>query len=189
MVSLGSSLSVQSFSRVGSYLSVAGESRLSGGGELRGNWVVPSGSTLTISGTLDILDIGDLQCEEGVSNTLCASTSDARLKKDVETLESYLEQTTFRLGADLSSVSAIEAVTRKLNPVKYRFKNKKKFGDYSYFGFIAQDLETALPELVRRKSNGELGLVYQNFAAILVAAVKDIYSRLDDSANVRRDAP
>lgn len=86
--------------------------------------------------------------------------SDERLKKDVEPIRSSLE------------------IINKLRGVRFRFRSTGK----ESLGFIAQEVEPVLPEIVRNSKHpdGPLfkSLNYESFTAILTEGVKDFLNIL-----------
>lgn len=103
------------------------------------------------------------------------TTSDARLKRDVEELEAPL-------GLDL---------IRALRPVGFRWKDAAH-GTRRHWGFIAQEVERAVGDdaaVVSRPEaeGGEYGLEYAGIIAPLVLAVQQLQERCDDLARRLRD--
>ena len=93
-----------------------------------------------------------------------SSTSDIRIKKDVETLTS---------GLDLVD---------QLRPVKYRYTQDDAERTLR-IGFIAQEVRDLIPELVNSRStedfpDGLLGLSLESFVPFLVNAIKDLSTEL-----------
>ena len=85
-------------------------------------------------------------------------SSDIRLKTDIKTLNNSLEK------------------IKKLNPVSFAWK---KDGVLSQ-GFIAQEVEWVLPELVKTNSETNLKSVqYANLTAILVAGMKEQQAQIE----------
>ena len=99
-----------------------------------------------------------------------ASSSDARLKKDVQTIEGALDK------------------VLKLRGVSYYWKNRDEMAaakgvaadslDYGYddqkhIGVIAQELEDVFPELVSTASDGFKSVEYSTLAPILIEAIKE----------------
>lgn len=81
-------------------------------------------------------------------------TSDKRLKTNVEPLKN-----------SLNKVMQLQGVSYnwKADP-----KNKKRM-----IGFLAQDVEKVIPEVVTEKDNGYKGLKYGHLTAILLEAIKE----------------
>ena len=98
------------------------------------------------------------------------TTSDGRLKKDVQTLDGALDK------------------VLKLRGVSYYWKNKEEMAaakgvsadklDYGYdskkhIGVIAQELEQEFPELVHTSADGFKSVEYSTLAPILIEAIKE----------------
>jgi len=65
----------------------------------------------------------------------------------------------------------------KLNPVTYRWKDKKD--DYIHSGFIAQEVQELFPELVREDRDGFLSLSYGKMSVLAIAGVQNLYYRVE----------
>jgi len=95
------------------------------------------------------------------SNAITAASflysSDARLKKDVKTLDNAL-----------AKVQALEGVSF----------NWKSNGE-AEIGLIAQDVEKVLPELVVTGDNGYKAVKYGNLVSLLIEAVKEQQAEID----------
>lgn len=90
-------------------------------------------------------------------------TSDRRMKTGIEALKSPLE------------------TVRLLNGVSYKMR-ADEFPEYNFgagrqLGFIAQDLQEVLPELVAERENGFLAVNYDGVIPVLVEAVKELDTR------------
>ena len=111
---------------------------------------------------------GNLNVEGGVLCSLgTACNSDIRWKKEIKTIGQGLEKIT------------------ELRGVEYQWK-KDKFPDKNFeegnqIGFIAQEVQAVIPELVRTDSEGFKSLDYARLTAVLVEAVKDLKQQLDTS--------
>ncbi len=95
--------------------------------------------------------------------------SDRRMKDGVEGLESSLE------------------VIRKLNGVSYEMRSEA-FPSYHFqsgrqLGFIAQDVQSVLPELVLEQEDGYLAVNYDGVIPVLVEAVKELDERQESQSN------
>lgn len=88
------------------------------------------------------------------------STSDARLKKNVQGLN----------GMDMLSM---------VNPVQFNWKDSEK----KSYGVIAQELEQILPELVGEREDGMKSVHYIPLIAMLVDAVKTLDARVKELEN------
>jgi hypothetical protein len=86
--------------------------------------------------------------------------SDIRLKQNVQTIDNALEKV---LG---------------LRGVSYEWKNVEKYGTQTEVGFIAQEIQTVLPEVVR-PSGDFLGVKIQNVVAVVVEAIKELNAKME----------
>jgi hypothetical protein len=95
-----------------------------------------------------------------ISNTLVES-SDARLKENVETLENSLDK------------------VRALRGVSY---NKIESPEYKEIGFIAQEVEEVVPELVTTDETEDAmkAVSYGRTVALLVEAVKELKAEVEE---------
>jgi len=89
------------------------------------------------------------------------SGSDARWKKNVSTLSTS------------SSLDKIMALT----PVTYEWKTDEfpdmKFTTGTQLGFIAQDVENIIPEVVTTDNNGYKGISYEKIVPVLTSAIQE----------------
>jgi hypothetical protein len=88
--------------------------------------------------------------------------SDARLKEQVAPLEGSL------------------AKVLALNGVSYRWKeDARNISDRKSVGFIAQDVEKVMPEVVSEDEDGYKSVQYQNIVSYVVEAVKELHASLE----------
>jgi hypothetical protein len=89
------------------------------------------------------------------------SGSDARWKKNVSTL---------------STASSLDKILA-LNPVNYEWKTDEypemKFSKDAQLGFIAQDVENIIPEVVTTDNNGYKGISYEKIVPVLTSAIQE----------------
>lgn len=94
------------------------------------------------------------------------TTSDLRFKKNIETIENALN------------------IVMNLNGVRYSWRKEeypdKNFVDTVQLGFIAQEVEKVLPEVVGTDENGWKSVQYTQVVALLVEAIKTL-SKSHDS--------
>ncbi len=132
-------------------------------------------TNLTVSGTTAVSDGGITSarflCADGAgASTIgfdaspCDGASDARLKKNVMPLTSGLEKTLALQGVTFEWISAENGPAG------------------TNIGFIAQQVEEVLPELVNTKADGYKSLKYDKFTAVLVEAIKDLNFKVDSIA-------
>ncbi len=119
---------------------------------------------LDVNGNARIRNIGS-GAYTGVVNrmadgTLTTSTSDERLKENVTTLHNSLDK------------------VMNLRGVKFTWKNNPEYG--TRIGFIAQEFEKIIPELVfTNETDGYKGINYAETTAVLVEAIKELKAEND----------
>jgi len=94
-----------------------------------------------------------------------ANTSDKRLKKNIDGVENGLE------------------LISQMNPVKYNW-NSELDGDQKHLGFLAQDMEKLVPEVVvkdTKKDGSEIyGLKYAELIPVLVKAIQELNEKNEE---------
>ncbi|KAF4736637.1 hypothetical protein FOZ63_019371, partial [Perkinsus olseni] len=106
------------------------------------------------------------------------TTSDRRLKRDITPLSVALEPTDEESAPD--SEGPASQLLRELRPVAFKLESEVQAeAERRRFGFIAQDLERLLPEVVHRSEGQDtLSVLYQDLIAILTGAVQEQQSRI-----------
>ena len=90
------------------------------------------------------------------------SPSDRRLKENIKPIESALDKVT------------------KLQGVTFDWKESDSILDIKEdIGFIAQDVQKVVPELVRKNKDGMLSMRHQGIAPILLEAIKELKAEID----------
>ena len=91
------------------------------------------------------------------------SPSDRRLKENIKPIESALDK------------------VMKLQGVTFDWKQKEDviLDIKEDIGFIAQDVQKVVPELIRENSNGLLSMRHQGMAPILLEAIKELKAEID----------
>jgi len=91
------------------------------------------------------------------------SPSDVRLKENIKPIKSALDK-----------VSKLQGVT-------FDWKESDSILDIKEdIGFIAQDVQEVLPELVRENSDGMLSMRHQGITPILLEAIKELKAEIED---------
>ena len=91
--------------------------------------------------------------------------SDLRFKKNITPI-----------AESLNLIKGLEGVTynyRADDYPQYAFSKEKQVG------FIAQEVEKIVPEVVRTDANGYMGIDYSKFAPLLVEGIKELEKRLE----------
>ena len=90
------------------------------------------------------------------------SPSDKKLKENIKPIESALDKVT------------------KLQGVTFDWKESDSILDIKEdIGFIAQDVQKVVPELVRENEDGMLSMRHQGIAPILLEAIKELKAEID----------
>ncbi len=105
------------------------------------------------------------QCALDVTGQVCSNgialSSDARYKREIETLEGALQQ------------------VLQMRGVTYQFKTEafpeKRFSIETQIGFIAQELEMLYPQLVTTKADGYKAVDYSKLSPVLVESIKEMH--------------
>ena len=89
-----------------------------------------------------------------------------------------------RFKKNISTVTGALEKLSKLNPVNYdwredEFKNKG-FNDKKQWGFIAQEVEKVMPELVGVDKDDYLTLNYTGFVPLLTKAMQEQQTEIDN---------
>jgi hypothetical protein len=75
----------------------------------------------------------------------------------------------------------------QLNPVSYDWNTEvysdMSFTDEKQIGFIAQDIEKIIPELVKTDSEGNKAVAYDKLTPILVKAIQDQQKEIEELKN------
>jgi len=87
--------------------------------------------------------------------------SDAGLKENVEELTGGLNQ------------------ILALNPVYYDWKNKEQYGAQRQIGFLAQEVEVIVPEVVSSGKDGLRSLDYAHLVATLTSAIQELNAKVE----------
>ena len=71
------------------------------------------------------------------------------------------------------------SVVSKLRGVNYFWKDENRETS-KQVGFIAQEVEKVLPEVVHTNEDGIKSLAYQNMVPVLVEAIKELKAEIDE---------
>jgi len=184
----GSSVSLRSFSRLGRALSYGGVLNFYGDLEVMAPAGIYGPETSDDSRTRRLSfpesDFGGLFHGLWYAD-YALSTSDRRLKHNVAPLRTYLQKRQLTAQGDKVAMrktlteSAVPWVLRELRPVSFRFKMPDtKAVSPERYGFVAQEVERVLPELVRGAEGRTKHLLYQDLLAVLTLSLQEQASEL-----------
>lgn len=132
-------------------LTVYGAVHVSGTGLAVGTSLTPSATDGRIDASNDVVAF---------------STSDERLKKDVEIITHALEK-----------VLALRGVTFTWDEEQHLVHGYTGKDT----GVIAQDVEKVLPEVVQHRDNGYMAVKYEKMMGLLIEAIKELNTKVDNS--------
>jgi len=139
------------------------------------------------------------------SSDATVTTSDRRLKKNIEPLyrtlasrfqekQQFTDSKAMATGASGALSGAAKSgkdkeqpigwLLRELRPVSFNLKHGPE-AKYLKFGFIAQELETVFPNLVRTTAEDTKAVASQDLIAVLTLALQNLQKELEEQ---RRDA-
>ncbi|WP_052700103.1 tail fiber domain-containing protein [Methylocucumis oryzae] len=143
-----------------------------------GQYNAVAGSTTTWVATDPLLVVGNGSDASHLSNALTllkngnmtiagtlTQNSDSRLKTNIHDLNQPLQKITHLHGIQYQWNPATHPGTVDADGIQ--------------LGFLAQDVQTVLPELVKPDSNGYLSVNYVGVIPVLVEAVKDLRKKLE----------
>jgi len=117
------------------------------------------GQKLSVAGTIQATNLlgGAVNLTTDTSGNIIRDPSDIKLKENINELDNALEKL---LG---------------LRGVSYEWKDKGRFGSQTEIGFIAQEVDPILPEVVR-KGGDYWSINTRNILAVVVEGFKDFYA-------------
>jgi len=135
-------------------------------GEIHAVGPISTESTLTVHGNISSSH-GSIEGNQLVSrgDVTCFYSSDRRLKEDITQIENAGE-----------TVDKLRGVRFKWRDEWFK-ENEVILAHQDDMGFIAQEVEEVVPEMVSEKGNGYKGISYHKLVPLLLEAVKDL--RLD----------
>lgn len=144
-------------------------------GVVESNFVVYSATSLDYTGSIIWVDVsGVTRTNEliisnltstdplatNINGKVVSGVSDARLKENIEPISGALNK------------------IRQLRGVSFNYTDASEMGNGLRYGFIAQEVQPIIPEIVRNRPNSDnmLNLNYTEIVPWLVEAVKELFS-------------
>ena len=118
----------------------------------------PLSYLLNFGGLLTNVSVNGKNLEAEIELAKKLPSSDERLKKNIHTITNPIEK-----------VSALRGVS-----FEYKETGQKQIG------FIAQEIEKIIPEVVGENPDGYKGVQYQNVVGLLVEAIKEQQKQIDE---------
>jgi hypothetical protein len=117
-----------------------------------------------IINTVQLSGIGNRSVYSDSYGTLTNTSSDRTLKQSVSTISQGLDEVIL------------------LNPVSFNWKNTEKYGPQREIGFIAQEVQELIPEVIGTNSDGTLSLDYAKMIAVLTKSIQELNDKIDAQA-------
>lgn len=121
-------------------------------------------NTFTVNGIINSPDFGGSGtlplCTDNFGNINLSCPSDERLKKNIRTIDNALDMVVALRG------------------VRYEWRDTERFGNQSEVGFIAQELQPIIPEVVR-EGKEFFTVNIQNVVAVVVEAIKELNTKVE----------
>ncbi len=141
--------------------------RSNGGSWFRGGMVdIGDGTNNWATGVGDLYVQDVLEVDGTIYSAGYVNTSDARWKKDIVPVDDALNK------------------ILQLNGVNFNWKSdeypEEGFSEDRQIGFIAQEVEQILPELVHSDQNNYKGVSYDKITAVLVEAIKEQQQMIEE---------
>ena len=139
---------------------VASKVVLTGDGNFGIGTTTPS-EELTVVGTIQATNLfgGTTNLVTDANGNIIRDTSDERLKENVTTIENALD------------------TVLALRGVRYKWIDKERFGDNFEIGFLAQEVDEVVPEVVQ-KGGDYWALNSKNLVAVVVEAIKEVWAKV-----------
>jgi len=118
---------------------------------------------------LNVVGDGRIQSLAGSGNRAVFSTANGTLTNSSsdESLKENKEPIPYGLDSVLN-----------LNPITFNWKDKVNFGSQKEIGFIAQEVQKEVPEVVGSDSENKLTLEYAKLVPVLTKAIQDLEARV-----------
>lgn len=122
-------------------------------------------SSLTVDGSIQSSSLlgGATNLTTDANGVIIRDPSDVRLKEHIETIDDAFD------------------ILLQLRGVRYEWKDKTRFGSQTEVGFIAQEVDTVLPEVVR-KGGDYWSINTRNIIAVVVEAVKTLITKVNGNS-------
>ncbi len=94
---------------------------------------------------------------------------------DVSVAGDVIVQSDARLKTDITEIADALALLEQVQGYRYRWRDPALKGDAAHVGFLAQEIEAVLPELVSADAQGVLSVNYQGVVPVLTNALREVH--------------
>ena len=121
--------------------------------------VADNGHAVMITGTLHVSSV-----IRSANDVVAYYSSDERLKKNIKTIKNPIEK------------------VKKLRGVEYEWNDKQDIYEEGTkdSGIIAQDVKEVLPQLVKEREDGHLGVRHDRLVGLLIESVKEQQKQIEE---------
>lgn len=130
----------------------------------------------TTSDALIVYKNGNMTLNGNLTGNGSSSSSDLRLKKDIQSLDGSLDKVLKLRGVSFYWKSKEEMAAARgedVNNMSYGYGEEKQIG------VIAQEIEEVVPELVVTDNEGFKSVKYENITPLLIEAIKELKAEKD----------
>ncbi len=167
---------------VGSNITIGSIPMISNSGSLTGSIISVITNTVSLNGDLS------LSWSLSITGSITPTSNDTYDLGDnsLRWRDIYVQRNAFngsdrRLKHDIETLSGSTDIIRQLRPVQFRWNNSTPF-DPQWYGFIAQEVESILPDLVKTSNDIIFTklLNYNEFIPFIVASMQDVLRQLEN---------
>jgi hypothetical protein len=143
--------------------------------------IINKGSASAARTYLEVVNIaGDTMTGTLTAPTL-ASTGNITAAGSITAAGNVTAYSDARLKENVHAIEKASEIVRALRGVRY---TRKATGEVTV-GFIAQEVETVLPEIIHTDGQGIMSVAYGNLTAVLVEAIRELSDRLEKLERAR----
>jgi hypothetical protein len=114
-----------------------------------------------------------------IRDTTTASASNVSVNLSAGTLQRSTSSIKYKTDVEDAELSYSEALVYGSRPVWYRSLSESDPSDYSYWGFIAEEVAEIDPRMVHWGDDGPEGVQYERYVVHLVSVIQKQQQRLD----------
>ena len=130
------------------------------------------------AGVLLLEAVGDVRSQT-IASTTTASASNVFINSAAGVLQRSTSSVKYKTEIEDAELSYSEALVYGSRPVWYRSLSKNDPSDYSYWGFIAEEVAEIDPRMVHWGDDGPEGVQYDRYVVHLVGVIQKQQQRLD----------
>lgn len=101
-------------------------------------------------------------------------------KVDIASVDgAYIQASDATLKTDIEFMPSVLPKVMQLKPASYYYKDSKIQATEKTIGFLAQEVEQVIPEIVRQNEDGTKALAYSDFAVLAIKAIQEQQEMID----------